>query len=153
VHIESLRLDDRLKVDWQVEVDPDSVRIPLLTLQPLLENAIYHGIQPLPEGGEVVVCIKIEDRKLIATISNPLPDSDYSHEPSNRMALDNIKRRLEAIYGSEASLVPVRGEQIFTTTISYPLGRLSQFYWLAAPLRPCLVCLNDASDEVFVLGR
>ena len=104
-----------------MEVDPDSVRIPLLTLQPLLENAIYHGIQPLPEGGEVVVCIKVEDRKLIATISNPLPDSDYSHEPSNRMALDNIKRRLEAIYGSEASLVPVRGEQIFTTTISYPL--------------------------------
>ncbi|MBT3710860.1 MAG: histidine kinase [Gammaproteobacteria bacterium] len=121
VHIESLRLDDRLKIDWQVEVDPDSVRIPLLTLQPLLENAIYHGIQPLPEGGEVVVCIKVEDRKLIATISNPLPDSDYSHEPSNRMALDNIKRRLEAIYGSEASLAPVRGKQIFTTTISYPL--------------------------------
>ncbi len=121
VHIESLRLDDRLSVDWQLEVDPDAVRIPLLTLQPLLENAIYHGIQPLPEGGEVVVCIKSVDQKLIVTITNPLPDSDYSYETGNQMALDNIERRLEAIYGSEATILPIRGDHTFITTIIYPL--------------------------------
>ena len=50
-HIESLRLDHRLQLEWQIDVDVNEVRIPMLTLQPLLENAIYHGIQPLPEGG------------------------------------------------------------------------------------------------------
>jgi len=121
VHIESLRLDDRLRINWRVEVDPAKVKIPLLTLQPLLENAIYHGIQPLPEGGEVSVKIEGVEGKLVVQISNPLPPSDYTHEPGNRMALDNIKRRLEAIYGSEASIISVRGEDTFTTTISYPL--------------------------------
>jgi two-component system sensor histidine kinase AlgZ len=124
VHIESLRLDDRLRISWQVKVDPQKVKIPLLTLQPLLENAIYHGIQPLPEGGEVVVDIQSHEGKLVATISNPLPGGDYSHESGNRMALDNIKRRLEAIYGSEASIVAVRSENSFTATISYPLEGL-----------------------------
>jgi len=121
VHIESLRLDDRLRVSWQIEVDPNTVKIPLLTLQPLLENAIYHGIQPLPEGGEVSVNIQRQDGKLVARISNPVPNDDDHNEPGNRMALDNIKRRLEAIYGSGASIVSIRGENSFTTTISYPL--------------------------------
>ena len=93
----------------------------LLTLQPLLENAIYHGIQPRPEGGEVVVNIQSLVGKLVATISNPLPSGDFSREPGNRMAVDNIKRRLEAIYGTEASITSVRGDNSFTTTISYPL--------------------------------
>ena len=110
-----------MRINWQVEVDPEAVKIPLLTLQPLLENAIYHGIQPLPEGGEVSVKIQGLEGKLVAEISNPLPGGDYSHEPGNRMALDNIKRRLQAIYGSEASIVSIRGENSFTTTISYPL--------------------------------
>lgn len=121
VHIESLRLDDRLRVSWRVDVDPQNVKIPLLTLQPLLENAIYHGIQPRPEGGEVVVNIQSLVGKLVATISNPLPSGDFSREPGNRMAVDNIKRRLEAIYGTEASITSVRGDNSFTTTISYPL--------------------------------
>ena len=75
VHIESLRLDERLQVNWHINVDPQTVKIPLLTLQPLLENAIYHGIQPLPEGGVVEVVIDRYDNKLVASISNPLADA------------------------------------------------------------------------------
>ena len=58
MRIEFLRLGKRLNINWQIEVVTDSVRIPLLTLQPLLENAVYHGIQPLPEGGTITVSIK-----------------------------------------------------------------------------------------------
>ena len=120
-HIESLRLDDRLRVEWEIEVDETQVRIPLLTLQPLLENAIYHGIQPLPEGGVVSVHIGQKLDQLVVTITNPLPSSEFSYEEGNRMALDNISRRLNAIYGERTSLVAGARETTFQTIISYPL--------------------------------
>src|SRR5690606_7126184 len=53
--IEALRLGDRLRIDWDVAGVPPAARVPSLTIQPLLENAIYHGIEPLPAGGEVAV--------------------------------------------------------------------------------------------------
>ncbi len=121
VHIESLRLGDRLKVDWFIDVDEFEVRIPMLTLQPLLENAIYHGIQPLPEGGTVLVHILAEDGRLVVHISNPVPEEDSSHEHGNRMAMENIRHRLKAIYGESATLVSQRGENSFDTTLTYPL--------------------------------
>lgn len=71
-HIESLRLDDRLQLEWQIDVDVDAVRIPMLTLQPLLENAIYQGIQPLPEGGLVTVAVKELAGNLQINITNPI---------------------------------------------------------------------------------
>ena len=120
-HIESLRLDDRLRVEWEIEVDETQVRIPLLTLQPLLENAIYHGIQPLPEGVVVSVHIGQKLDQLVVTITNPFPSSEFSHEKGNRMALDNISRRLNAIYGERTSLVAGARETTFQTIISYPL--------------------------------
>ncbi len=122
VHIESLRLDDRLEVEWKIAVDIDKVRIPMLTLQPLLENAIYHGIQPRLEGGVVTVTIVKDDGNIIITITNPLPVGDFSHEQGNRMALDNIRSRLDAIYGEESSLTNESGETEFKTIISYPLS-------------------------------
>ena len=120
VHIESLRLDDRLKLVWDVAVDPDRVRIPMLTLQPLIENAIYHGIQPSPEGGVVTVSIHHEDKSLVANITNPIAPSQYSHERGNRMALDNIRRRLEAIYGHGATVTTYQDAGTFRTRVAYP---------------------------------
>lgn len=122
VHIESLRLDDRLHVDWRVDVNQDQIRIPLLTLQPLLENAIYHGIQPIPKGGTVVVHIFVDDDELKIRLTNPLPQNEYSHDQGNRMAIDNIRHRLQAIYGDEAGLVSQQDETTFQTTVSYPLS-------------------------------
>lgn len=124
VNIESLRLGDRLQVDWQVEIDEQAVKIPMLTLQPLLENAIYHGIQPLPEGGVVTVHIGEENEKLVVQIRNPLSE-EGGHEAGNRMAMDNIRRRLHAIYGEAASLVADEGPDHYHTTVSYPMTRVA----------------------------
>ncbi|MBD3648083.1 MAG: histidine kinase [Pseudomonadales bacterium] len=120
LHIESLRLDDRLTVDWQLAVDPTGVKIPMLTLQPLLENAIYHGIQPLPGGGMVKVEIWERDGKVFAVITNPLGPDNHSHVKGNRMALDNIRRRLEAIYGEAASVTTERTESTFKSSVTFP---------------------------------
>ena len=75
LHIEGLRLDDRLKVQFQLDADPSLLRIPLLTLQPLLENAIYHGIQPLPDGGTITLDLKVEGDEIKISITNPPWDS------------------------------------------------------------------------------
>ncbi|MEX2327712.1 MAG: histidine kinase, partial [Pseudomonadales bacterium] len=104
VHIESLRLDDRLTVLWDIDVDIDQVRIPMLTLQPLIENSIYHGIQPNPAGGVVKIAIRSDDDQIVVEITNPLAPKAFSHESGNRMALDNIRGRLQAIYGAEAGV-------------------------------------------------
>jgi two-component system sensor histidine kinase AlgZ len=121
VHIESLRLDDRLNIEWQIDVDPDEIHIPLLTLQPLLENAIYHGIQPLPEGGTVRLHAFEEGEKLVVEIVNPISPKQSVGTPGNQMALENIRGRLDAIYGSSASLKSEAKETTFKATISYPL--------------------------------
>ncbi len=120
VHIESLRLDDRLDVEWQVETDIESLSIPLLTLQPILENAIYHGIQPNPEGGVVRVTVTATDDEVVINVRNPLPPGDFTHASGNRMALDNIRSRLNAIYGPGAEVkTSVVGDE-YDTTLHYP---------------------------------
>lgn len=120
VHIEGLRLGDRLKVNWQVENCPPRVKIPLLTLQPLLENAIYHGIQPLPEGGTIRIHIRCESEMFIVTISNPLPDIDSVGAKGNKMALANISSRINALYGSDASLSAWADGHEYFTELKYP---------------------------------
>ena len=119
VHIESLRLDERLRVDWQIDVDDQAVKIPLLTLQPLLENAIYHGIQPLPQGGVVSVTIREQRDMIEIVIENPISPG-HSHEKGNRMALDNIRNRMTAVYGNEARLTTVETGNTFETRLIYP---------------------------------
>lgn len=123
VHIEGLRLDDRLEVDWRIDADTDAIRIPLLTLQPLLENAIYHGIQPRPDGGLVTVSVQEHDDSIDIVITNPLGPEGYQHEEGNQMALENIRHRLTAVYGPNARLETLKDndKETYTTTVSYPL--------------------------------
>lgn len=120
VHIEGLRLDDRLEMRWDIQVDEDAVRIPMLTLQPLLENAIYHGIQPLPEGGLVTVSAVEKGDLVEIEITNPIAAGFDNHESGNRMALDNIRNRLDAHYGGAASLTAVQEGEKYVTRLVYP---------------------------------
>ena len=121
VHIESLRLDDRLTVQWDVNVDTAAIRIPLLTLQPLLENSIYHGIQPLPKGGTITVSVELAGPQVQIEITNPMSDTPYEHKQGNRMALDNIRNRMTALYGPEALLTTDVSEGFFTARLIYPV--------------------------------
>ncbi len=124
VRIESLRLGNRLHFDWQIETLPAGVQIPLLTLQPLLENAIYHGVQPRAEGGTVTVRIWSEADHMQILITNPLPQaSARSGSAGNRMALENIRSRLQVLYGDDASLVAEAVGETFRTQLRLPTTR------------------------------
>ncbi len=123
VRIESLRLGERLHVEWHLGERPPGLQIPLLTLQPLLENAIYHGIQPLPEGGTISVGLRYEDGLVTITVVNPLPEPSYrqeTHKQGNKMAIANIRSRLNVLYGAAAELSTASDGHQFVTTLTYP---------------------------------
>lgn len=119
--IEKLRLGDRLRLEWDIGELPQGVRIPLLTLQPLIENAIYHGIQPRADGGTVQVRAWHEAPDVRVRITNPLAPADArSGSEGNRMALDNIRSRLQVLYGDRASLRADIEDGAFVTEVRFP---------------------------------
>jgi len=119
--IETLRLGDRLKVDWQIDALPAAARLPRLTLQPLIENAIYHGIEPLPEGGTIRLRGEREGSRLRLVIENPLPAAATgSRHDGNRLALDNIRARLAAAFGDESRIAVVSGGDRFEVLLEFP---------------------------------
>ena len=101
--LEKLRLEDRLHITWQIDNMPPDALIPPLVLQPLLENAVYHGIEPLAEGGEIIVNIKSIAKEVFILISNPY-SSIIESKNGNRMALNNIRERLLLHFDLEARL-------------------------------------------------
>src|SRR5690606_22461980 len=125
--IEQLRLGRRLQVDWQIGTYNKEIKIPSLMLQPLVENAIFHGVEPLPKGGKITVKVSQNDKQLSIVISNPyLLVKKKQHQNDNssrhtRMALDNIRRRLTADFGTVARLSSSAENGIFTTYIFCPL--------------------------------
>jgi len=118
--IEKLRLGDRLSVRWDVADLPMRALIPSLTIQPLLENAIYHGIELLPEGGQVLVSGKRDDKFLEIEISNPVAVGEKRAKGGNQMALANIRQRFELAYGARASVDVATGESSYAVKLRFP---------------------------------
>ncbi|WP_375193425.1 sensor histidine kinase [Marinobacter sp.] len=123
--IESLRLDDRLRLEWQVEAGLEQQAIPPLTLQPLVENAIYHGIQPRPEGGTVRIEVQSKGKFIYLLVQNPKPDHGNRQHQGNRMALTNIQARLQALFGEPAVLKHSHHDGIYTVTLRLPRQKIT----------------------------
>jgi len=121
--IETLRLGERLQVEWRIDDDALCGTLPALILQPLVENAIYHGIEPLPKGGKILISLlKVED-KLELSVSNPLATEDArSSRKGNQIAQDNIRQRLKLVYGSSAGFSINDTKENYTVTLIIPLG-------------------------------
>ncbi len=123
IEIETLRLGERLSIDWQIDNLPEDALLPPLTLQPLLENAIYHGIEPLAEGGTIEIkgsLIKagLLQKQISIVISNPLIHNHKQH--GNQMALDNIQQRLQSFYNNKAHIEIKNVDDNFTISLNFP---------------------------------
>lgn len=123
--IEGLRLGSRLAVDWQLDPALERQAIPPLTLQPLVENAIYHGIQPRPEGGTVRIESYRKGNFVYLLVQNPRPVTGQSDHQGNRMALDNIQSRLQALFGEPAVLKHSHHDGVYTVTLRLPWQTLA----------------------------
>ena len=119
--LEHLRMGDRLSVDWQIQEMPDDALIPALLLQPLLENAVYHGIEPLIEGGCIHVLLRRQGGRLQIKVDNPCPDSrDARLHAGNKIALQNIRERLDLLFDAEASYQVASGKDYYRVEITLP---------------------------------
>ena len=103
LNLEQLRLGERLQVDWDVETMPGDALVPQLLLQPLVENAIYHGIEPGAAPGTVLIRISRDRDQVRLLLANPYYP-EHQHRAGNRMALANIRERLALHFDLEASL-------------------------------------------------
>ncbi len=121
MRIEGLRLGDRLNMNWQVAGPIEAAKIPLLTLQPLLENAIYHGVQPRAEASTVTVSVQVDEDQVKVRIENPLPEAGLRGSSSgNRMAMENIRTRLQVLYGDAASLEAGAQGDVYVSSLCLP---------------------------------
>ncbi len=101
--LESLRLAERLQVERDISSAARTARVPAMLLQTLVENAIKHGIAPLKQGGELLICAHVEGEQLTVRVSNPRP-SDREAGASEGVGLKNSSERLRLLFGSRARL-------------------------------------------------
>lgn len=117
ISIEKLRLGDRLNFSISGKPDCLDLTIPVLCLQPLVENAIVHGIQNLPEGGEVNLSYELIDKKLQIKVTNPYVETE---KISNETALINIEQRLEILFGPKKHIEIEKEGGLFKVKMEIP---------------------------------
>ena len=119
--LESLRLEDRLSIDCEVAADARRVRIPVMLLQTVVENAIKHGIAELPAGGVLRIRGELRDGTLMLEVENPRPVA-AAREVSEGIGLRNAAERLRLLFGDRASLdVDLSQPALATTRIRIPV--------------------------------
>ena len=120
--IEKIRLGERLKVEWNIQATPidlKRVTIPLLTLQPLLENSIFHGVEKILQPSTISVLVEILQNQVSIVITNPYSNDTIKSKKGNGIAIENVKQRLKAYYGQTVKFQVYGGVSLYTTVVSY----------------------------------
>lgn len=119
--LEQLRLGSRLAIEWQLDALDLNTRIPALVLQPLLENSVYHGIEPCTSGGLLQIIGSTSKGQQMITITNPVPLKDSgSPNSGHQIAIDNVRQRLNAHFGNNASLTLEPDQQEYRVRLTLP---------------------------------
>ena len=120
--IEKMRLGERLKVEWNIQatsLELKRVTIPLLTLQPLLENSIFHGVEKVLQPSTISVLVEILQNQVSIVITNPYSHDTIKSKKGNGIAIENVKQRLKAYYGQTVKFQIYGGASLYTTVVSY----------------------------------
>jgi len=124
LRMEGLRLGKRrLNIVWDMDRQtlPFNMEIPPLLLQPLVENAIYHGIQPCKDGGTLGISLYDAGKTLDIVVTNPVPpEGTNSHQKGNHIAQENLKNRLRIAYGDRANLKISKSDHQYRVSFSIP---------------------------------
>ena len=122
LNIERLRLGARLQVEWHIEALPPQASLPRLSLQPIVENAIYHGIEPARAGGTITITARMVGDLLEVTVSNPLATDANNRHEGHHLALSNVGQRLRAHFGDRAELVAGPIDSDYRVCLRVPLA-------------------------------
>jgi hypothetical protein len=119
LEIERVRFGDRLRVTWAVENDTQTCELPPLLLQPLVENAVTHGIAHLLDGGDVRIRAERRGGRLYVGVENPC-DPDRPKRRGAGVGLENVRRRLETAFGADAAAQSAEREGVFKVDLVMP---------------------------------
>ncbi|MDH3353903.1 MAG: histidine kinase [Chromatiales bacterium] len=126
LEIESLRLGERLNVDWQIDLTTLDLPVPSLILQPLVENAIYHGIEQIPEGGTITIQTKYGHNQFTLSVTNPIHQGDSYRQirsSGHHMALENIGHRINALDPENDGINILRSDEHFIVILTLPIAK------------------------------
>lgn len=125
LEIESLRFGERLDVRWELPADTamPQVMLPTLSIQPLVENAIRHGIEPDVSGGYVVVGVGAEAGMVTVTVRNSLPANAVMFSNGHKVGLSAVRARIEAFTGGEGRVETTCSDAEFVATLTVPVAR------------------------------
>ncbi len=125
LRIEGQRLAGRLSVDWAHDPATGTAELPALTLQPLVENAVYHGAEQSAGGARIAIRTRREHDAIEIEIDNPRPRAASPRE-GHRMAQDNVRQRLALAFGEDASLSVRDDGERYRVTVRIPAGTEAQ---------------------------
>ena len=117
--LEQLRLGERLRITWELDAAPLDALLPPLVLQPLLENAVFHGVEPGTGPGEILVRIERRGERVSARIENPFVEAQQ-RRAGHRMALENIRERLALFFDAEARIETSATKERYRVEIEMP---------------------------------
>jgi two-component system sensor histidine kinase AlgZ len=117
--IEQIRFGDRLQVSWELDPDAGAARVPPLLLQPLVENAVRHGVEPAPEGGIIRVRTRVKMGRAVVSIANTVPSAPS--RPGSGMALRNVHERVRLMHDVAAQFDTRHDGKVFRVQIVVPL--------------------------------
>jgi two-component system sensor histidine kinase AlgZ len=121
LEIEHLRFGDRLRVHWQVTGDVPVLPVPTLSIQPLVENAIRHGVEPDPQGGDIWVEVTSDTSWLVVTVRNTLP-ARPSTTPGHQVGQSSVRARIHALTQGRGELSAGRDGEQYVAMIRLPVG-------------------------------
>jgi two-component system sensor histidine kinase AlgZ len=117
--IEQVRFGGRLQVSWELDPGAGAARVPPLLLQPLVENAVRHGVEPDAAGGSIRVRTRVKLGRALVSIVNSVPA--VASQPGNGMALRNVRERLRLMHDVAAQFETRREADVFRVQIVVPL--------------------------------
>lgn len=120
--IEEIRLGSRLSIDWRIQATQQQlefVQIPLLTLQPLLENSIFHGAEQIMGTARISILVEILQKQVSIVITNPYGQDKINLREGHGIAIDNVKQRLRAYFGQSLKFQTYGGSGLYTTVVRY----------------------------------
>lgn len=122
LEIESLRFGDRLRVEWQVPATLPDVTVPALSIQPLVENAIRHGVEPVAAGGDVHLRVATDGEWLEVTVANALPSAPVRPTTGHQVGLNAVRARIQAMTHGRGSVRTTTAEGRYTAVIRIPMA-------------------------------
>lgn len=121
LYLEKARLGERLRVVSQIDPDSLSVMVPVLLLQPLLENAVYHGIETRFKGGTINLSVQVADNQLVIQITNPLPEGSIKRGGGNKVAQEELRERIYQTFGDRGLFDAHEMDEKYVVTLRLPL--------------------------------